>query len=570
MSRSPANSYAETKGVGALSEVPSVNVEYEELAKLNRRERLKYIGKRLAQANISAFASAMIMHRLLDYGFEAIGAKSEKAEAARDVIHSLINLYEADRIMRSLVRIERHDNLVHFDEFDAVRDQIKLHMASTYFDDGTIIGHESFDGYCYDALSYKDLALALMDLSPKVAEEFKVEVLYKEHIEDDKEDKYLFFVKTEVVFGLLVERISSRRFGDYDIYGDTMRVTLFVDRAAGFLGDAMAAITPQLTRIVRANFLAQLKPEKNLIELEDHVTRIVLRRQSLSSLPNIDVDEITKSIAVALKHKKRRVISIVGDAGLGKTEAMHSIINAFKSVPTFIVTPSASGSSPSPASIKSIFDAVKVVDSIVVFDDFEGFDVAEKNPVTNEFLRQLDGSSGFNGVALLIVNDPSKVDPLIINRPGRTDSVYAVNYLKTFEDITGAIKQKFGVTLDKAFAKPAEKMAELKFSTARIIRAYEFAVEHFSEDISTVTPANLDEAVNRVHEFEKIALSRAVRGRLVYDADAEVTDVKPSGIPTPGHKLKRLPLRVRNRRLDDLAAVAEAEEPPVTGRGRRL
>jgi hypothetical protein len=45
-----------------------------------------------------------------------------------------------------------------------------------------------------------------------------------------------------------------------------MRVTLFVDRAAGFLGDAMAAITPQLTRIVRANFLAQLKPEKNLID----------------------------------------------------------------------------------------------------------------------------------------------------------------------------------------------------------------------------------------------------------------------------------------------------------------
>ena len=142
MSRSPANSYAETKGVGALSEVPSVNVEYEELAKLNRRERLKYIGKKLAQANISAFASAMIMHRLLDYGFEAVGAKSEKAEAARDVIHGLINLYEADRIMRSLVRIERHDSLVHFDEFDAVRDQIKLHMASTYFEDSTIIAHE--------------------------------------------------------------------------------------------------------------------------------------------------------------------------------------------------------------------------------------------------------------------------------------------------------------------------------------------------------------------------------------------------------------------------------------------
>jgi hypothetical protein len=112
-------------------------------------------------------------------------------------------------------------------------------------------------------------------------------------------------------------------------------------------------------------------------------------------------------------------------------------------------------------------------------------------------------------------------------------------------------------------------MAELKFSTARIIRAYEFAVEHFSDESSAVTPENLDEAVSRVHEFEKIALSRAVRGRLVYDAEAEVSEVKRSGPPTPGLKRLHNPARVRNRRLDDeMEAVSDA--PPVAGRTRRL
>jgi hypothetical protein len=493
------------------------------LVKLRRAERLQYIAKQFALANISAIASAAIMHRLLDYGFDAIAPKSPKAHVAKDVMHNLINLYEADKIVRSLVRIERPpSNTSFFDQTEEIRNHIRDYMREAFYNGETefIIDAESFEGYCYDSLSFKDLTIALMDLSPKVSKEFGVEVLYKERIEDSKEDNYLFFVKTSHVFGILAER-QTIKYGDYEVYGETMRITLFTDRRTGLCNDAMNNLAPILTRIVRANFLAQLNPEKNLIELENHVTRIVVRTEALERLPNINIAEIKHSIATAIKNKKRRVISIVGDAGLGKTEAMHCIINAFREVPTFIVTPSASGSTPSAASIKAIFDAVKVVESIVVFDDFEGFDVADKNPVTNEFLRQLSGSSGFNGIALLIVNDPSKVNPLIINRPGRTDSVYAVDYLSTFEDITDAINQKFGVTLDTSFNDPITKMAELKFSTARINRAYEFATEHFGDDNGNVTPEQLLEAVKRVDEFEKIALSRAVRGRLVYGEAAE-------------------------------------------------
>lgn len=560
-------SHAYPAGVGQatsfppVAEVPGVSVDYYKLVKLRRADRIRYIAKQFAVANISAFASAAIMHRLLDYGFDALAPKSEKAHAAKDIAHSLINLYEADKIVRSLVKVERPPmDCSYFDQSEEVRNHIRDYMREAgLVSEDAIVDIESYDGYCYDSLSFKDLCLALMDLSPKVSSEFGIDVLYKERVEESKEDSYLFFVKTTHTFGILAER-QSIKYGDYDIYGESMRITLFTDRKVGLRGEAMNALSPMLTRVIRANFLAQLNPEKNLIELENHVTRVVLRKESLDRIPNIDVDEIKHSIATAIKHKKRRVISIVGDAGLGKTEAMHSIVNAFPSVPTFIVTPSASGTTPSAASIKAIFDAVKVVESIVVFDDFEGFDVSDKNPITNEFLRQLSGSSGFNGIALLIVNDPSKVNPLIINRPGRTDSVYAVDYLSSFEDVVDAIRQKFGADLDASFNEPIVKMTELKFSTARINRAYEFAVEHFGDSNGTVSPDQLLEAVKRVDEFEKIALSRAVRGRLVYGEEAAAA----SDSDRP---------RAVNRRVDLVEQCRRVEHSPLpvefTGGGLR-
>jgi hypothetical protein len=258
-------------------------------------------------------------------------------------------------------------------------------------------------------------------------------------------------------------------------------------------------------------------------------------------MPNLNLDEIQRSIKSALDKSKRRVIALVGDAGLGKTVAMHSIINRFLDVPAFIVTPTSLGQYPSGTNVRSIFESVHQIKSILVFDDFEGFGLDEKNDVTTEFLRQLDGSSGFNGVAILIVNDPSKLHHTLINRPGRVDEVYEIQYLSKFNDIKTVLQYKFpNVKFDNSYADVFKYMSDNSFSTSRIVHAVEYMTEQFK-----VSPSNLLKAAKRMLDFEGTATKSCVNGRLV-----EVDDSTPV-TPKAKSQVKRRRVNIRDLEVDD-------------------
>jgi len=387
-----------------------------------------------------------------------------------------------------------------------------------------------------------DLIKAFSTLNAKTSELCDIKMLYSESYGEaskNENESHLFIFDTlgqRYALYLCKANVTRNSFQitEYEL-------TLFQAHSDNSVFDSLSE---HLTKIVRTNFVTQLNPEKNIIEIEEFRTKTVQRQKSYEHMPNLDIAEITRSIKYALENKKRLVIVIVGDGGLGKTAAIHTILNQFTNIPSFIITPAAVGDSPN--AVRSIFDTLMMFECLSVFDDFDGFDVRTKNEVTTEFLRQFSGASGFNGVALVAVNDPSQVNPLLINRPGRMDSIYLMRYLDTVDEVKLVLGQHFDNYVFDGYEDILQQMLDLKFSNSRMIRAVEFA-----EEQGGLSYDKFAYSVERVNAFEKIATAQVSKGRLRLDTnidacnnDDEIVEPDASGRPTPygcGAVLQRIP-----------------------------
>lgn len=513
----------------ALDGIPKLSFKYSELEVLEPRKRALKIAKAFAEANVSAFAKGVAISRLVDYGFDALAPNNGVSQFIKNTIHTLIHLYEADSVFQSVVSIEPEASENEHDfgrsTLNLLREQIGLRFFNTQV--GDMGSSHCSDDHNEDA-SIADIIEALDSLNPKIAKQYGVEIQYRERIESDSlRTNYLFVVS-----------IAGRLYGVYatvhtitsSAYRPNNDLNLILPMSRMAEGNTTHEFMESMTTISRANFVISVEPEKHIVELDEYRTRVTNRRASVEKMPNLNLDEIQRSIKSALDKQKRRVIALVGDAGLGKTVAMHSIINRFLDVPAFIVTPTSLGQYPSGTNVRSIFESVHQIKSILVFDDFEGFGLAEKNDITTEFLRQLDGSSGFNGVAILIVNDPSKLHHTLINRPGRVDEVYEIQYLSKFDDIKTVLQSKFqNVKFDNSYMSVFKYMSDNSFSTARMVHAVEYMTEQFK-----MSPSNLLKAAKRMLDFEGTATKSCIKGRLV-----EVDDSVPASKSNSIVKRKR-------------------------------
>jgi hypothetical protein len=506
------------------------SVSYEQLKPMTRKQRMQYIAAHFLASNASSFIRSMVAHRLIDHVFDAVVPNTMTSHVVRKSLHTFVNLNEVDTALQRTVTLYHDESPRMFNPEQEMRmllDGVMQERFGISDPDST-----EYSGGSYNNISFIDIASTLSNLQDSVAKDFDVHVLYKETIEDVTKVQHLFVVEhhKQDRYGVFIESKKSFMFDDVPL--SCIRVTY--DAGMSRHHSAFDTFIGMLTPVVRANFLAGLHPEKHIIELEAFRTRVVPRKQSFAVMPNINLPEITRGIKYALEHHKRYVIALIGDPGLGKTEAIHTIVNEFLNVPAYIVTPDAT-SGTNASAVTAIFDAVSRVESIVVFDDFEGHDVLDKNEVTIEFMRQLSGASGFNGVALIVANDPTLIHPQIIDRIGRVDAVYMIGYLTEPDHIRCVIQQHFpdlpelGDEYNTVFAV----MVERRFNISRMIGAVSFMQTHY-----TVCPDGLTQAVDRMSDFQRIAGMRTRNGRLVELTPEELTaDKKPK--PQRTRKLRR-------------------------------
>lgn len=131
--------------------------------------------------------------------------------------------------------------------------------------------------------------------------------------------------------------------------------------------------------------------------------------------------------------------------------------------------------------------------------------------------------------------------------------------MSNFDDIVGVIGQKYPeVRLTDKYRDAVQRMVDLHFSTARILRAVEIAQEHYSQDGKTITPENLIRGINKAEEFARVATATTVNGRLVFGAATERA-VPDDTATNPGCAVARVS-STGSRRLWDEDDCADYDE----------
>jgi hypothetical protein len=196
----------------------------------------------------------------------------------------------------------------------------------------------------------------------------------------------------------------------------------------------------EFSEIMTRVFIEKVNKSQNFIKIKGRQFDISPRKEISAKIRNIDVDNLVISMRNTLSNDRRRGIMFAGEPGVGKTIAVHKIINMFRDNLVFWVSPE---SLQTTKSIRDTFKTFKLFkNSIIVFDDIDSANLTSKDEITNVFLEELDGTSDLTGFIIGVVNDPSLIHPALIGRPERFDEAIEVKKPSTEIEITEILRNK--------------------------------------------------------------------------------------------------------------------------------
>lgn len=196
----------------------------------------------------------------------------------------------------------------------------------------------------------------------------------------------------------------------------------------------------RIQKIMFELYIDKVDTRRNYVRVNGTKLEICERHNITENIRNIDIPKIKKSIEKTLAEGSRRGIVFVGEPGVGKTIAVHKLINHFPNNLIFWVNPDSISTVMGIRNVFKIFEMFK--NSIMVFDDIDSAPLTRKDEITNEFLVKLDGTSNLTGFVIATVNDPSKLHSALINRPERFDEAIEVKTPQSVEEVVEIIFSK--------------------------------------------------------------------------------------------------------------------------------
>lgn len=513
----------------SMLDLPKIEVHVSKLRELTPRQRLHTVASQWYGSKASASAKAAAARMILTYLGGGIARTSPTMWTWYQALHKVINFFEIDATLQSSVNvvddaartISARNGFMH----ELTMQIIKQYKQSLLTDNVNIRMFNDRDDWCTE-YPMQEIATALTELDPDIAAAHNY---VSEHSE--------FYEEGTKSYSLHVFRIADIPWAFVFVRTGTGPWALLEGAVINPRGDynESCRMLSELESMSKKNFIKIVNPQRNILELVEKNMRVRPRRVTYEASANIPYERIRTSMSEALRLHTRHVIALIGDAGLGKTQAVHALVNSFPDIPAFFVTPSAlSGSLNGPKSVRSVFDACASVESVLVIDDFDGLDLKEKNETTTEFLLQLEGGGAWQGVALLIINDPSAINNTIMNRPGRIDEVWEIGYLTTPEQVLAVLKANFSDAEVEQESEALRYMIEHKFSIARIVASAKYAMLQ----TKSVTEESLLVGAKMQSEFETNAKKVIRDGRL---ADAKQTKgSKTIKTPEPVSRRKKI------------------------------
>lgn len=511
-----------------------ITIDASELQSIPKHKRVNYvIRKYLSAGNI------IEKTKVIRYFSDAIigvveGIASNTLKQYIDVFKNGISLFELNTIFTNLIKIEEDDV-----EFLNKRETLMEVVRANYFDNAEV--------YVWDN-SNDQVKLIVQNISktPKpIADKYKLNILAKESNEDLYGEETIVVAELDGMKFSLHYEVSSLLHGYSSRSKESCEFYLPWPNGEeqNDLYNKCLKIIEILSKMSIEVFCHRINPEVNYVTIDNTGYQIHTKKEVKEKIRNIDYDDLTVSMRYCLDHNKKRGIAIVGDAGLGKTLMVHKIINDFKDVPTFIVRNEALLEV---RSIRQVFNLVREMKAILVFDDFDGLDVQEKGPITNEFLHQMDVNGEFKGIIIATVNDPSKVHHTLIARPERFDEVLLMKYPTSQDEVHEICANKLTSIGQSEYLNHKledyqtfiDIIIDNKFSHARISSTIDYCMSHFHE----ITGKKLIESATIMLEFQKTAKMFSNNGELM-DTTAQFDTINKA------------------RKMESTRYVTEASEP---------
>lgn len=491
-----------------LTNLPPIVIDHDELLSIPKHRRVGYVlRKYLSGSNVLEKA------KVVRYFTEAIidileGFSNPVLNRYLGVFKNGISLFELNTIFTNLIKVEEEDR-----EYLSKKDTLQTVIKENFFKTDNI--------YIWDNSS-DQVKLIIQNISktpPEIAERYKLKILVKEEVNDIYSEEAIIVAELDgLPFAIhyditdYISGYSSKNKEQFEFYVPWENNE---DNSEPY--SRCVKIISVLSKMAIEVFCHRIKPSINYVTIDKNGHQIHTKKEVDEKIRNIDYDDLKSSMRYCLDNNKKRGIAIVGDPGLGKTLLIHKLINDFKDVPTFIVRNEALLDV---ESIRRVFNLVREMKAILVFDDFDGLDVQEKGPITNEFLHQMDVNGEFRGIIIATVNDPSKVHYTLIARPERFDEVLLMRYPSSKEEIEEICLNKLthigeeaymDQEKDEAYHKFINIAIDNKFSHARISSSIDYCMSHFHE----ITGEKLYQSSLIMLDFQKTAKMFSANGELM-------------------------------------------------------
>lgn len=547
----------ETDVLGQLKELPPIIIDNDELQNIPKHKRVNHV-----LTNYLKGGDTIAKTSLMKYFVNSVVGVVETINTNPvlklylNILKSGMSIFELNTIFNNIVRPVSNNR-----HSPSRRDVLKSVIIDNFGDENKLIHYFSISGE-YDIL--KDY---IFDISEKTCIENNIEILLRDSQSTEFTSRKIIIIKYDGDVIILDEE-------KYMLYTESVTESSFGlmynrDEEDECTSRSSSALH-KLNNLAMKIFFEKINPVINYVVIDNDGYHIREKNIVEEKVININYDQVIKSMEYCISNGMKRGYMFIGCPGVGKSLTIHKIANHFKEIPTFIIK---NEKLTSADDIKRAFDMVRPFKSIMVIDDFDGLDVEGKNYITNEFLYQMDINGGYCGIIIAAVNDPSKVNYTLVNRPGRFDEVHLMKIPENEKEVSYILAsrlKKSGISLESLLLNEDDVVhynelitlcIDNKFTHARISGIVEYALCHFDE----ITISNLIPSAMALIEFSENAKMSFNGSELVRSNAVERNNTKQWSI-------KRIPVPGRAMKQDDDYSdevSEEIEEPKSTNGYRR-
>jgi adenylate kinase family enzyme len=274
----------------------------------------------------------------------------------------------------------------------------------------------------------------------------------------------------------------------------------------------------ELRTKIFSEFIKYFDTSKNVIEMN---TKGLSTRPRIGFDYNVfqfDVDSFKNELINAINKGKKRGYILVGPPGVGKSTVIIKLEKELPNIPVVYITSSINVFREDVANTFNFLRSISPC--IAIFEDLDGYELAHKQDrIFGEFIEQMDSLKHQECIIIIAtLNEPDAVHASLINRRGRFDKVFFVDYPKTNEEIISVMRNKLKkengqeLPFDSIRDDMLKKICDNNFSHSDVCEVVESLIIN---DIP-ITMENIDKGIEEVVKTMK-AIHKCSNGNETFE-----------------------------------------------------